>query len=80
LREIVSRILYVDKIYDTDDMTDWRCQWLSFAQSMPGVGEFPKENDNDNIDNWIDDVIAGFSRKMKIYKHLMDFWPFEVVS
>ncbi len=69
-REILIRIILLEKDYDLDDNDDWRSKWLIFCKSF-GVDEIP----NDEIDiedkyDWIDDVVSRFCRVNKILEKL----------
>jgi len=62
-REILTRILRVLKHFDTDDDVPWS-HWLTFASGLPGVGQSPSQDDEENeLDDWIDAAVDSFSRK-----------------
>ncbi len=63
LRAILTRILCVDKHLDTDNLEDWRSRWLRFASGLPGLGKPPDGGEQSELDRWIDEAAASFSRK-----------------
>lgn len=67
LREIMTRILHIEKHFDVEDTTDWRSQWLKFCVLLPGVPELPSERDQDNLDDWIDEVVDTFCRRISAF-------------
>ena len=74
LREILVRVLLIDK-YDTiDDREEWRSNWLRFALSLPGISELPSVEDEDRILDWIDDAIAAFARRCELSKVFRTYW------
>jgi hypothetical protein len=67
LREIVTRILYIEEYFDTEDPVDWRAQWLKFCTLLPGVPEIPTEKEQEKYDDWIEDVVDAFCRRFRIF-------------
>jgi hypothetical protein len=65
-RIILGRILRQEEFCDTDDMDDWRSRWLRFAVSLPGVSDPPSDDDELNIDDWIETAVSAFSRHNNI--------------
>lgn len=74
LREILNRIIHVEKHFDIDLMSDWRSQWLYFVTKLPGVSDLPEEHDADKIDIWIDEAVSAFSRHFNIQDKFMNYW------
>lgn len=62
LQEILTRVLCIEKYYETEDAADWKARWLKFASLMPGSSEPPGEDDQDRIDDWINEAVAAFAR------------------
>ena len=65
MREVLTRILYVEGYHDTDDAEDWRCQWLLFAAMLPGVDDSPAEGEKERFDDWIDDAVSAMCRRLR---------------
>jgi hypothetical protein len=74
LRQILTRILCVEGVADSDDDDDWRSRWLRFASSMSGVGEVPDQEDGDACDVWIDTAVAAFARQFQMIEQFRVFW------
>ncbi len=74
LREILVRVLYVEKSYETDDATDWRARWLKFASVIPGSSEPPGEEEKDRFDDWINEAVAAFARMHGMKNRFNAFW------
>ncbi|MEW6587441.1 MAG: hypothetical protein AB1442_17765 [Nitrospirota bacterium] len=62
LRDILNRILYVEKHTDTEDREDWRSCWLQFATLLPNMTEPPARDEEDQFDDWIDSAVTSFCR------------------
>lgn len=77
LRDILTRIVRVEKYSDGDDADDWRSQWLRFATLLPGVPDLPTDDDEDHLDSWIDEAVASFCRKSRILAHFQGYWDGE---
>lgn len=75
LREILVRILRVDKWFSTEDGADWRCQWLLFTQLLPGAERVPSEtSDTGRIEDWIDQIIGCFCRRISGRERFDQYW------
>ena len=77
-REILIRILRIEKFFDTDEAGDWKCQWLTYAAGLPGVGELPDEGASDSdLEVWIDDAVRVFSQRCQMYERFKTYWEGE---
>jgi len=75
LREILSRILWIEKHYETDDDANWRDRWLRFASSLPGSSQPPEgEDEQDRFDDWVNDAVAAFARMRGLKNRFNLFW------
>lgn len=74
LRQILTRILCIDRVGDTDDEDDWRVRWLRFAAGMSGVGDIPDPEDRDASESWIDTAVAAFARQFQMIEQFRSFW------
>lgn len=75
-RQILTRILWIEKHYDSEDMTDWRSQWLKFS-TLLGAGEPPTEEEEYRFDDWIDETVAAFAMKERTKNRFMKYWNME---
>jgi len=80
LREILGRILYVEEYCETDDLDNWRSQWLLFATRVLGAGEPPTEDNKDRFDDWIDDSVEAFCRRFIMMNRFRTWWSEETKS
>lgn len=79
LRTILTRILIVDRFDVTDDLADWRAQWLRFSKTLPGIGDDPPHVGLDDgkdvlLEEWIDDAVQAFARKFHIGRRFNNWW------
>jgi len=74
LRAILTRILRIEKHFDIDDLENWRSCWLRFASRLPGLGKPPAENELSELDRWIDEAAAAFSRKAGLLELFEKTW------
>jgi hypothetical protein len=76
-REVLTRIVMVNEFDDSTDSTDWRSLWLKLAELLPGVGECPKTNDDDDSSDWIDIAVQAFATKLKNLGKFSEYWKKE---
>ena len=62
----------IDGYTETDDDTDWRSLWLKYAMLLPGIGDPPTEEDEQ--DDWIDDAVDVFCRQHRMRQRFESFW------
>jgi hypothetical protein len=74
LRAVLWRVLLQEKHRDTEDAEDWRSRWLRFAAGLLGVGDFPAEDDEDRISDWIDTAVSAFCRRHNIRSTFERYW------
>jgi len=78
LREILTRIIRIEKFFDHDDADDWKSQWLKYGTLLPGVGDPPDESsDESEVDNWIDDAVLAFAKKYAMLERFQTYWKGE---
>ena len=77
LREILTRILHIERYMELGDEDDWRSSWLRFASHLPGVTDPPTEREEDRFDDWIEEAVASFSGKFKIMERFSHYWTGE---
>lgn len=73
-REVLVRVLVVDKHKDDPSSDDWRSRWLEFAKLFPGLGELPEGDDVDALYDWIDKSVAEFAQKLRARQKFEEFW------
>jgi hypothetical protein len=74
LREILTRILRVEKYFETDDPSNWCARWLKFAATRAGSSDPPKEGEEDRFDEWVDDAVSAFARMHGIKSRFNAYW------
>lgn len=74
LRSILSRILLVEQVREADTSDDWTFRWLQFAESLPGVGQSPKDDDPEADLEWIDSAVSSFCRWRSVDRQFAGFW------
>lgn len=67
MRQILARILHVEGVTTIEDGNDWRSLWLRFAASLPGSRPVP--NADDEYDDWIEDAVAAFARRARLFEN-----------
>lgn len=74
-REILTKIILIESWTDDDDETDWRSRWLKFAGTYSNGWEVPDpETEEDECTRWINDVVAGFSKRQKLKHYFKVIW------
>lgn len=74
LREVLVRVLVVDKHDDDASPDDWRSQWIRFAMLLPGLGDLPEPDDVDSRYDWIEKAVAAFAKKIQARLKFEEFW------
>lgn len=67
-REIITRLLLLEGFRDEEDTSSWQGQWLRFAVKLVKCSPPPKNADNDEQLQWIEDVVAAFAAKMRLWQ------------
>jgi len=78
LREILTQIIIVDERIDDEDMDDWHSRWIRFIKQLPGIGELPRMDDNEECSDWIQNAVAVFAKKQKLRAQFKEFWRDEL--
>jgi hypothetical protein len=64
MRQILERVLLVERYTETDDPQSWQSQWLRFAAEIPGAGALPAQGEDHN--EWIENAVAAFARQRRM--------------
>jgi hypothetical protein len=73
-REILTQIVIMDKHTDGDDSDDWRSRWVKFAMTLPGLGDLPETDDEENRKDWIIKAVATFAKRIQVRAKFTEFW------
>lgn len=70
VRQILTRILLVERFSDTEDDRDWRSLWLRFGLRMHQTFRVPEPANQDEVEDWIEGVVKAFCSKQKLGEQL----------
>lgn len=73
-REILNRVLLVEKHDDDANPDDWKSQWLRYATLHPGLGELPESEDTEARSDWIDKAVSAFAKQLQTRAKFAEFW------
>lgn len=73
-REILIRVLLLEKHDDDSNQHDWRSQWVRFASLHPGLGDLPDPDEPDERAEWIEDAVAAFSKQLQVRTKFAEYW------
>ena len=74
LREILTRVLLVEKHDDDSNLDDWKSQWVRFASLSPGLGDLPDPKETDERSDWIDKAVFAFAKQIQTCARFSEFW------
>jgi hypothetical protein len=74
LREILTHIIFVDRLHGEDDIEHWHYRWVRFVKQFSGVGEVPTNEDAEERTDWIQKAVAAFAKKQKTRDKFVEFW------
>jgi len=68
MRHVLWHVVLIRGTRNTEDPHDWGSRWLEFACSLPGVGQLPDDDPDDDLDpeewaQWIESATESFSRQ-----------------
>jgi hypothetical protein len=77
LREILTRILLIDKGIEEYGENDWHVLWIRFALGHPGIGGLPAEDAEEERLEWIDKVVGAFAKRQRCKTLFAEAWKGE---
>lgn len=77
-REILTKILVIDKWTDDNDIEEWHCRWIRFVKLLPGTDEMPDIEDVEECLDWIQNTVSMFAKKQKLRMQFKEFWRDEL--
>ena len=73
-REILNRVLLIDKHEYDANADEWKSHWVKFALLHPGLGELPEPEDPDGRTDWIDKAVSAFAKQLQARAKFAEFW------
>lgn len=73
-RQILTRIIVIEKYDDESEPGDWKSQWLRFAKELPGVDAIPDTDALEEYEEWIDHVVSVFAKNNQVLLKFAEFW------
>lgn len=74
MRQILTRILILDRDAWDDEDGNWQVRWLNFASGLPGVSQRPQADEEsgrlrnaDELERWIDDAVESFAARAGLF-------------
>ena len=77
LRQVLIRILCIDKHDDTEDPDDWRSRWLMFATTVLNTPAPPEPRLQPDVEDWIDAAVESFCRRFRMMDRFNNIWSSE---
>jgi len=67
LRRILMQALIVtDSWTEEDDEDGWQADWVKFAKNLGGLGPVPSLDSKIDRENWIEEAVGAFCRRLSI--------------
>jgi hypothetical protein len=81
MRQILTRMLLLEKNKGEEGSEDWRTRWVTFAASLPGVGEPPPDLEQEQgVWDWIDKAVEAFCQRSGMFDGFLQSWKKEAKS
>ena len=74
LRQILTRIIVIEKFDDETSSEDWRSQWLQFVRRFPGIEAIPDTDAVEECENWIDSAVSAFAKSNQVFSKFTESW------
>ena len=66
LRQILVRVLLDDQWTDEDEEIGWQADWMRFARGLGGLGQLPPPDLEQDRENWIEEAVSAFCRRLQL--------------
>ena len=87
MRIVLTRILIIERgaVIDDEDESKWSNRWIRFAESLPGVSEYPTPEEEQGLlhnqgelEDWIDAAVSAFSARSGLFDRFLEIRQHEV--
>jgi hypothetical protein len=66
LRQILLRVLLDDQWTDDDEDGGWQTDWMRFTRGLGGLGQLPRPDLEQDRENWIEEAVSAFCRRLEL--------------
>ncbi len=66
LRQVLSRALFHEEWTEDDEEGGWPADWVRFAKNLGGLSNVPPLNMRMDRENWIEEAVDAFCRRLEI--------------
>jgi hypothetical protein len=66
LRRMLARALFNEDWAEDDEDSGWPADWVRFAKNLGGLGPVPSPDLQIDRENWIEEAVAAFCRRLEI--------------
>jgi hypothetical protein len=66
LRRMLARALNEEDWTEDDEEGGWAADWVRFAKNLGGLGQVPPPTLRADQDNWVEEAVAAFCRRLEI--------------
>lgn len=66
LRRLLERILIEDEWSEDDEEGGWHADWMKFSRNLGGLGPVPPPDLQQERENWIEEAVASFCRRLEL--------------
>jgi hypothetical protein len=66
LRRMLLRVLIYEEWAEDDEDGGWKADWIQFAKNLGGLGAVPLADQTSDRENWVEEAVAAFCRKLEI--------------
>jgi hypothetical protein len=65
-RRILTKILIEDGWSEDEEDAGWQGDWMRFARNLGGLVAVPSPDQKVDRENWIEEAVAGFARRLQL--------------